>query len=61
MYRYLVTSLNHAADKCIPHSGDRNAHNIPGWNEFVKAAHDEARRACKLWASVSKLKQGPFF
>ena len=61
LYCNLVTSLNHAADKFIPHSGNSNAHNIPGWNEFVKAAHDEARRAFKLWASVSKPKQGPFF
>ena len=57
----LMVYLNHAADKFIPHSGNSNAHNIPGWNEFVKAAHNKARHAVKQWASVSKPKQGPFF
>ncbi len=29
-------------------------HNTPGWNEYVKDAHSEARDAFKLWILSSK-------
>ena len=36
-------------------------HNTPGWNEYVKYAHSEARDAFKLWILSSKPRQGDVF
>ena len=36
-------------------------HNTPGWNEYVKDAHSEARDAFKLWILSSKPRQGDVF
>ena len=36
-------------------------HHTPGWNEYVKDAHSEARDAFKLWVQSSKHRQGDVF
>ena len=36
-------------------------HNTPGWNEYVRDAHSEARDAFKLWVRSSKPRQGDVF
>ena len=36
-------------------------HNTPGWNEYVKDAHSEARDAFMLWILSSKPRQGDVF
>ena len=36
-------------------------HNTPGWNEYVKDAHSEARDAFKLWILSSKPRHGDGF
>ncbi len=33
-------------------------HNVPGWNDFCRDAHDQAREAFRLWCSHSKPRQG---
>ena len=61
LYNNIVSNLCRAAETTIPHSNEKKHFNVPGWNDFVKAAHDEARWAFKLWVSVSKPKQGHIF
>ena len=52
LYSDIVNCLHCAASGVIPitkcncMSGE---HNTPGWNEYVKDAHSEARDAFKLW------------
>ena len=43
--------------------GNCNAddHNIPGWNDFIKAAHADARDAFKFWVVSGKPRQGDVF
>ena len=36
-------------------------HTTPGWNEYVKYAHSEARDAFKLWVLSSKRRHGDVF
>ena len=36
-------------------------HNIPGWNDLIKAANSDARDAFKLWVASSKPRQGEVF
>ena len=36
-------------------------HNTPGWTEYVKDAHSEARDAFKLWILSSKPRHGEVF
>ena len=41
---------------------NRHTHQvIPGWNQFCKEAHEQAREAFLLWCSHGKPKQGPIF
>ena len=43
-------------------SKHNTVHNvIPGWNEYCKLAHEEAREAFLLWCVNGKSKQGPIF
>ena len=51
LYDNIVNSLSEAADNSIPQSNNKSHFNVPGWNDFVKTAHDEARSAFKLWIS----------
>ena len=57
LYSDIVNGLHCAASGVIPitkcncMSDERNT---PGWNEYVKDAHSEARDAFKLWVQSSK-------
>ena len=64
LYYDIVNSLHTAASDTIP-SSKSNSHSVnnitPGWNDFVKAAHSEARDAFKFWIRSSKPRQGEVF
>ena len=32
---------------------------VPGWNDYVKEAHSEARNCYIMWCNVGKPKYGP--
>ena len=43
--------------KC--HSNNAKDYVIPGWNDYVKLAHQEARSSYILWRNMGKPRQGP--
>ena len=64
LYSDIVNCLHCAASGVIPITKCNcmsDEHNTPGWNEYVKDAHSEARDAFKLWVQSSKPRQGDVF
>ena len=64
LYSDIVNCLHCAASGVIPITRCNcvcDEHNTPGWNEYVKDAHSEARDAFKLWILSSKPRQGDVF
>ena len=64
LYSDIVNCLHCAASGGIPITKGNcmsDEHNTPGWNEYVKDAHSEARDAFKLWVQSSKPRQGDVF
>ena len=64
LYSDIVNCLHCAASGVIPTTrcnGVSDEHNTPGWNEYVRDAHSEARDAFKLWVRSSKPRQGDVF
>ena len=64
LYCCIANALNCAAVNAIPVTkGNCSAddHNIPGWNDFIKAAHADARDSFKLWVVSGKPRQGDVF
>ena len=64
LYSDIVNCLHCAVSGVIPTTRCNcvsDEHNTPGWNEYVKDAHSEARDAFKLWVLSSKPRQGDVF
>ena len=64
LYSDIVNCLHCAASGVIPITKCNcmsDEHNTPGWNEYVKDAHSEARDAFKLWVQSIKPRQGDVF
>ena len=66
MYCCIVNTLHCAALNVIPVTrancrSTADDHNIPGWNDLIKAAHSDARVAFKFWVASSKPRQGEEF
>ena len=61
MYQGIIKSLCDSSSHLLPNSNRSKAkyQPIPGWNEYVKAAHSEARDAFLVWQSNSKPRSGP--
>ena len=60
MYCCIVNALHCAALNVIPVTRANctaDDHNIPGWNDLIKAAHADARDAFKFWVASSKPRQ----
>ena len=51
-----LTSIDH-----IPQNKKKQHSVVPGWNDYVKEAHSQARRTFLLWASMGKPKQGDVY
>ena len=57
LYCCIVNALHTAALIVIPvtrASGTADDHNIPGWNDIIKAVHSDARDAFKFWVRSNK-------
>ena len=63
LYTSVCDALYRAGMGCIPSAGCTKAshHVIPGWNEYVREYHDEARQAYVTWRDMGKPRQGPTF
>ena len=64
LYYNIVNCLHIAASDSIPSSKSdclRDKNITPGWNDFVKAAHSDARDAFTFWIRSSKPKHGEVF
>lgn len=60
MYNDIIRSLRKASSNTFESKRKCTHKVIPGWNEYVKLIHEEAREAYLLWR-VTKYKQGPLF
>ena len=63
MYRHVINCMKNASTLNIPQCGISNAHGscIPGWNDYVKDSHDEARACFLLWVTHGKPRHGDIF
>ena len=60
MYNDISNCLLLSASQCIP-SRQGGSHSIvPGWNDYVKERHEQARSSFLMWARQGKPRQGPF-
>ena len=63
MYSHVINCMKNASTSNIRQCGISNAHGscIPGWNDYVKDSHDEARACFLLWVTHGKPKHGDIF
>ena len=60
MYDSITTALLNASNSAFPKVRCSSSKtNVPGWNEYVKEAHSEARESFLLWQSAGKPHAGP--
>ena len=61
MYNGIIKSLVDAGNETFGNKQVKSHfHPVPGWNDYVKVAHEEAREAFLMWR-ISKPRQGPVF
>ena len=53
-----ITDALHSAASVFVARRDKRFKQVPGWNEYVKEAHSEARDAFLLWRSNGKPRTG---
>lgn len=59
LYCDISQALCTASDKTLCRDGkDSKSYVVPGWNEFVKEAHSQARETLLLWASMGTVLRG---
>ena len=59
MYMNIINPLSDSSRNLLPYMQTRKKyHTVPGWNEYVKEAHSEARDAFLLWQCNSKPRFG---
>ena len=65
LYDSIVKCLQTASEEelCVSgsHIRKHKNHNIPGWNDYVKDAHEAAREAFRTWHVNGKPRQGTSF
>ena len=61
MYNQIVDSLRQASSNFICEKRVPKHHITPGWNEYVKEAHSEARDAFLMWKYNAKPCFGPIY
>ena len=59
-YNAIVDALTQSS-KAITSNFKLSFKQVPGWNDYCKVAHSEAREAFLLWIANGKTKQGPAF
>ena len=61
LYNDICSGLRKSSVDVIPKCRSKNAKDyvIPGWNDYVKLAHQEARSSYILWRNMGKPLQGP--
>ena len=61
LYTDICSALYEAGLASIPSSdcNSSNQHVVPGWNEYVRDSHTEARHAYVTWRDFGKPRQGP--
>ena len=61
LYQDMCTALHTDSLECIPISGCSKASQfiIPGWNDYVRDLHTEARHAYVTWRDYGKPRHGP--
>lgn len=56
-----ICDIFHHASKDFITTTQHNAHQIPGWSEYCKDLHTQARGAFLLWRSHGSQRQGPIY
>ena len=61
LYDEISQSLRKSSLNTIPTCGTKHSRNyvIPGWNDYVKDQHQDARNSYVLWRNSGKPRQGP--
>ena len=61
LYDEISQSLRKSSLGTIPTCGTKHSRNyvIPGWNDYVKDQHQDARNSYVLWRNAGKPRQGP--
>jgi len=61
LYSNISLALGSSSDGSIPkcHSNTSRDYVVPGWNDYVQGAHQEARNYYLLWRNMGKPRQGP--
>ncbi len=60
LYHGIITALQ-AAHRQFATLTKHGGKTVPGWNEYCREAHDQAREAFVLWQNNSKPRQGALF
>ena len=61
-YSDIMHCLRLVCKQCVPHRlVKENQYNIPGWNTYVREAHDAARECYLLWLEYGKPRSGVWF
>ena len=60
MYGTIMNSLVSAGNEVFDMKSSGKCKSVPGWNDYVKITHEEAREAFLMWR-VHKPRQGPMF
>ncbi len=58
LYDNIIATLNKAIDICIPKGSVMTNCMVPGWNDYVKHKHSQARDAYLMWRNCSKPRHG---
>lgn len=62
MYNSITEALLQSSDSVFTSKAAKSSFRaVPGWNDYVKASHEEAREAFLLWQANNKPKQGHLF
>ena len=59
MYNSIMNSLRQSSDTFVQQTARKKKHVIPGWNEYCRTVHTDAREAFLLWVSNGRPRTGP--
>jgi len=61
MHDAITSSLQEASREFSTIHDNYSPHQVPGWNEYCREAHEQAREAFLMWQSNNKPRQGYIF
>ena len=59
MYSHIISGLKEASEKFVQNKKVVKCRTVPGWNDYVRESHSEARDAFVMWQQCGKPRYGP--